>query len=92
MTSNLKPVDEFFSVREKIKELKVREDELKQLISDLSPEERVGDFALVSISERKSKRFNRKAAEQELGDLSRFETSSISKVFRAEPLENPDAA
>lgn len=83
---NMKPADELLTVRQKIKELQAREAELKSglIARDLDP---CGDFALVSISSRKTKRFDRKAAEDELGDLSRFDVTGETTVLKVEALE-----
>lgn len=89
--SNMKPADELLWVRERIKALKAREDELRVGMVDGSLD-RSGDFAVVFITKRPSKRFDRKAAEAELGSLSRFETTTESTVVRVEQLETPDAA
>lgn len=89
--TNLKPADELLSVRQKIKELQDREKELRNGIvsGDLDTH---GDFAAVLITNRKAKRFNRKAAEEELGSLSRFDVETVTTVVRVEELQNPDAA
>ena len=89
--SNMKPADELLFVRERIKELKAREDELKAGFKSHELDAS-GDFALVVMSQRKSKRFDRKAAEAELGDLSKFDVVSESTVIKVEELSNPDAA
>lgn len=91
MTTNLKPADELLSVRQKIKEFQEREKELRDGIvsGDFDTH---GDFAAVLITKRKAKRFDRKAAEKELGSLSRFEVETESTVVRVEELQNPDAA
>lgn len=91
MTTNLKPADELLSVRQKIKELQDREKELRNGIisGDFDTH---GDFAAVLITKRKAKRFDRKAAETELGSLSRFDVEAESTVVRVEELQNPDAA
>jgi len=89
--TNLKPADELLSVRQKIKELQAREKHLRDSIvaGDLDTH---GDFAAVVITKRKAKRFDRKAAEEEIGSLSRFDVETESTVVRVEELENPDAA
>lgn len=88
---NTKPADEMLFVRERIKELQAREAELKDGFKsgELEPD---GDYALVLLTKHKSKRFDRKAAEIELGDLSRFDVQGESIVLRIEELSNPDAA
>lgn len=89
--TNLKPADELLSIRQKVKELQDRETELKEGFKsgDL---ECGGDFAVVVVSKRKTKRFDRKAAEAELGSLSRFEVETDQIVIRCEELVNPNAA
>lgn len=89
-TSNLKPADEILTLRTRIKELQTREKELSEGIKsgDLSES---GDFAVCHLVKRKTKRFDRKAAEAELGDLSRFdvegETVALMVHELAEPVE-----
>lgn len=88
---NMKPADELLSVRQKIKEFQDREKQLRDGI--VSGEfETHGDFAVVLITKRKAKRFDRTAAEKELGSLSRFDVETESIVVRVEELQNPDAA
>lgn len=89
--SNMKPADELLMVRQKIKEMQEREKALKEGIAS-GEFETSGDFAVASITKRKTKRFDRKAAEAEIGSLSRFDVESESTVIRVEELENPDAA
>lgn len=89
--TNMKPADELLMVRQKIKEMQEREKALKEGIVSGEFEAR-GDFAAVSITKRPARRFDRKAAENELGDLSRFDVITESTVVRCEALENPDAA
>lgn len=91
MKTNLRPADELFSIRAQIKDLKAREDELRDgiLSGDLDTH---GDFTIATISKRKSKRFDRKAPEAELGDLSRFDSQTEVTMIRVEELSNPDAA
>ena len=70
--TNLKLADELLSVRQKIKDLQTRETQIKDALSkdgaDLS-----GDFAVAFFVKRGSTRFDRKAAEAELGSLARFD-------------------
>ena len=69
---NMKPADELLSIRQKIKDLKAREDELKAEMqadgANLS-----GDFAIAYFVKKSTTRFDRKAAEAELGNLARFD-------------------
>jgi hypothetical protein len=70
--TNLKPADELLSVRQKIKDLQAREAELKDAMMK-DPALLAGDFAVASLVKRGSTRFDRKAAEAELGSLARFD-------------------
>ena len=73
--TNLKPADELLSIRQKIKTLKAREEEIKDAMlagnADLS-----GDFALAFFVKKQASRFDRKAAEAEVGSLARFDVKS----------------
>lgn len=89
--NNMRPADELFTIRQRIKELQVREDELSKAIK-AGELETHGDFAIAIVSKRKTTRFDKKAAEAELGDLSRFNVEGESIVLRVEELANPDAA
>ena len=87
--TNLKLADELLSVRQKIKALQTREAEIKEALSapgaDLS-----GDFSLAHFVKRGSTRFDRKAAEKELGPLDRFDVKTetvalmVSELVQAE--------
>lgn len=72
MATNMKPADELKSVRERIKELQARETELREGIisGELNP---VGAMAIAFVTKQARKTFDRKSAEAELGDLSRFD-------------------
>lgn len=89
--NNMRPADELFTIRQRIKELQVREDQLSKAIK-AGELETHGDFAIAIVSKRKTTRFDKKAAEAELGDLSRFNVEGESIVLRVEELANPDAA
>ena len=89
--TNMKPADELTMVRQKIKDLQAREVELKDGFKS-GELDTSGDFCAVSITKRSAKRFDRKAAEAELGSLERFDVESESIVIRAEELTNPDMA
>lgn len=89
--SNLKPADELLSIRQRIKELTAREDELKEGFRS-GALETGGDFAVVVVAKRNAKRFDRKAAEAELGSLARFEVTTEQVVIKCEELANPNAA
>lgn len=83
--SNLKPADELMTIRERIKNLQAREKELKAGMQsgELSLE---GDFAIARLTQRKSSRFDKKAAEAELGDLSRFNKQFETTALLVEEL------
>lgn len=89
--TNMKPADELLMIRQKIKEMQDREKTLKDGIAS-GEFETHGDFAIVSITKRKNRHFDRKAAEAEIGSLSRFDVETESTVIRVEELETPDAA
>lgn len=77
---NMKPADELYEIRNRIKGLKARETQLANNIKTGQDDEQ-GDFAFAIVSTRKSNHFDRKAAEEELGDLSRFEVQRETKVI-----------
>lgn len=83
--TNMKPADELLSVRQKIKDLQEREAGIKAGMKsgDLAMD---GDFAVARLVKRKSTRFDRKAAEKELGDLSRFNKSTDTVVLVVDEL------
>lgn len=85
MTTNLKPADELLTVRNRIKELQEREKVLKagMLSNEFAFE---GDFAIARLVKRKTSRFDKKAAEAELGDLSRFNVKSETTALLVEEL------
>jgi len=89
MLPNLAPVDEIQKIREQIKTLKAREAELKSLIvsGEASKE---GHFVRARLIARKSKRFDRQAAEAELGDLTRFLVETEATILKLEPIEEDD--
>ena len=89
MTTNLKPADELFSVREKIKMLQAREKEIKAGMMDgTMPMD--GDFAVARLIKSRSSRFDRKACEAKHGDLSEFVVTSETTVLRVDELVAPE--
>lgn len=82
--TNMKPADELLSVRQRIKDLQVRETEIKNAM--LAGGEMTGDFAVARFVTRTTSRFDRKAAEAELGSLARFETKGESVALMVEEL------
>ena len=51
-----------------------------------------GDFTIPSLVNRKSKRFDRKAAESELGSLARFDVEGETVALMVNELVQPDEA
>ena len=86
MTTNLKPADELLTLRQRIKALQAREDEIKAGMKS-GELEMNGDFALAHFVKRNTSRFDRKAAEAELGDLSRFDVKSETVALIVSELE-----
>lgn len=86
MTTNMKPADELLSIRQKIKALQAREAEIKELMVS-GDADLFGDFAIAKISTRKTTRFDRKAAEAELGTLERFDVKGEAVTLTVEELE-----
>jgi len=91
MKTNMLPCDRLFVVRAKIKELQGEEAEIKEQIKN-DPELLKGNFTVGTMTTRTTKRFDRKAAENELGDLSRFDTQGVSHILKVTEIPNPDAA
>ena len=85
MTTNLKPADELLTIRNRIKDLQAREAEIKDGMK-AGNLDTAGDFAIATITTRKTSRFDKKAAEAELGDLSRFSVDGESTVLTIEEL------
>lgn len=85
MTTNMKPADELMTVRNKMKELQAREAEIKAGMQS-GEMETTGDFAIAHFVKRKTTRFDRKAAEEELGDLSKFNKSGEAVVLMVDEL------
>lgn len=81
MTRNMPPADELAWTREEIKRLKTREEELRKHLIERE-DDRFGDSVVVTVADQERKRFDRKAAEQELGPLNRFDVTSKSKTLR----------
>lgn len=89
MTTNMKPADELYQVRQQIKSLAEREAALKAAILD-GRAEMHGDFALAWIVDRTTTRFDRKAAEAELGSLDHFDVKSEGRAVLVRPLTGDD--
>ena len=90
MTTNLKPADELLSVRKKIKDLQEREKELKDGMTS-GELQMNGDFAIARFVKRASSRFDRKAAETELGSLARFDVKGETVALMVDELVGVDA-
>lgn len=89
MTTNLKPADELLEIREKIKDLRKREDYIKDAMLS-GALEMEGDFAIAEFKRQTRRTFDRKEAEKELGTLVRFEKASTFlrlHVTHLEPAE-----
>lgn len=90
MTTNMKPADELLSIRQKMKELQAREKEIKDGMK-AGELEMNGDFSFAHFVTRKQRRFDRKAAEAEVGDLSRFEVESEGTALMVNEIaEHPE--
>lgn len=87
--TNLKPADELLSIRQRVKVLQAREADIKAGMQDGSLA-LDGDFAIASFVNRKSKRFDRKAAEAELGSLARFDVEGETVALMVNELVQPD--
>jgi hypothetical protein len=85
MPTNMKPADELLTIRKRIKELQAREKEISDGIKSGDLED-AGDFAIARLSTRKTTRFDKKAAEAELGDLSRFNVTGETVALLVEEL------
>lgn len=85
MTTNLKPADELLTVRTRIKELQAREAEIKAGMQS-GEMEMAGDYAVAHFVKRNTTRFDKKAAEAELGDLSRFNVTGETVALMVEEL------
>lgn len=86
MTTNMKPADELLTIRRKMKEMQAREKEIKDGMKS-GELEMNGDFSFAHFANRKTRRFDRKAAEAELGDLSRFEVEGESVALMVDEIE-----
>lgn len=86
MTTNMKPADELLTIRKRVKELQDREKEIKAAMQSGEMETH-GDFAIARFVKRKSKRFDRKAAEAELGSLERFEVEGETTALLVDELD-----
>lgn len=85
MTTNMKPADELLTIRKRIKELQAREKEIADGIKS-GVLDGAGDFAIARLSPRSTTRFDKKAAEAALGDLSRFEVTGETVALLIEEL------
>ena len=84
--TNLHTIDE---IREQVKALKAREAELKAMIVSGEASKEV-QFVRAQLITRKSKRFNRQAAEAELGSLDRFLVETEATILKLEIIEDDD--
>lgn len=89
MTTNMKPADELYQIRQQIRALAEREAALKAAILDGRAETH-GDFAMAWIVYRPTTCFDRKAAESELGSLARFDVKGEGAAVLVRPLTGED--
>lgn len=89
MTTNMKPADELYQVRQQIKALTERESAIKAAILGGLAETH-GDFAVAWIVRRATTRFDRKAAEAELGSLARFDVKGEGEAVMVKPMNGVD--
>lgn len=85
MTTNMKPVDELLTLRKRIKELQAREKEIADGIKSGDLDD-AGDFAVARLVKKSTTRFDKKAAEAELGDLSRFNVKGETVALMVDEL------
>lgn len=85
MTTNMKPADELLTIRRKIRELQSREKEISDGMK-AGDVPTYGDFAICRLVKRASKRFDRKAAEAELGSLDRFDVKGETVALLVDEL------
>jgi len=76
-------------IREQVKALKARKAELKAMIVSGEASKEV-QFVRAQHITRKSKRFNRQAAEAELGSLDRFLVETEATILKLEIIEDDD--
>ena len=84
MISNMHPVDELKSVRDRIKELQAREAELRDRVINGKASDAIGVMAIAFVTKQVRKTFDRKAAEAELGSLARFDRPTEMIVVRVQ--------
>lgn len=87
--TNRKPADELAWLRERIKELQANEDYIKRMIREgkMSPH---GDEFRAEVQTKTQSRFDKKAAEEELGDLSRFKYDVDVTMVRLVPVTDDE--
>lgn len=68
-SDNLHPADELAKVRNKIRELKEREDELRVLLIDLPAKERAGVVYRATVVHHTHKRLDKDMLEKEMGPI-----------------------
>lgn len=85
--TNMKLADELFTIRQEIKRLQAREAEIKEALSETDAD-LSGHFAVAHFVKRTSSRFDRKAAEKELGPLDRFDVKGETVALMVSELAN----
>lgn len=86
MSTNMKPADELLMVRQKIKDAQKREAEIKDAMK-AGKVSTVGDFAIARFVKRKTKRFDRKAAEAKVGSLAEFDVVGETHALMIDELD-----
>jgi len=72
MDDNQHPADELFAIRNTIRVLKAREEELRRILFELPRREREGRSYFARVVEKTRKVLDVERVEQELGDLDSF--------------------
>ena len=81
MSANMKPADELATVRERIKMLKAREDDLRAYLL-AHPEECAGDMYMAEVVHGTRRTFDRAAAEKALGSLDAYTRETETTTLR----------
>lgn len=84
--TNRKPADELSWIREQIKDLKGREDYIRRMMLE-GKMDHIGDDFEAFVQTQNRKTFDRKAAEEEFGDLSRFDKVSEFSLLKLKRID-----
>lgn len=80
MTDNLHPVDELFRLRSEKAVIEMRVDELRRMIAEMEPGERIGREAAATIVEQKRQKLDTAKIKYEMGGKWFDEHSTVSTV------------